>query len=72
MNIMTGEIIEIYIEDGTVMAKVRVRGAYVRVPLLLLMDAKVGDRILIESGVAISKVEPPELTEDSHVPSDPR
>ena len=57
MNLVSGEIIEIYVRDATTMAKVSVKGAFVHVPLLLLPDAKVGDQILIESGVAISKVE---------------
>ena len=39
------------------MGKVSVRGAYLKVPLTFLMSAKVGDTIVIESGVAISKSE---------------
>jgi len=57
MNLVKGEIDDIYVESGTTMAKVRVHGAYLRVPVTFLIDAKVGDTILIESGVAISKVE---------------
>jgi len=34
-------------------AKVRVRGALIRVPLMLLPEAKVGDRVLVERGIAI-------------------
>jgi hydrogenase maturation factor len=37
--------------------KVNVRGAYVKVPLTFLLQAKVGDTIVIESGVAISRSE---------------
>lgn len=57
MNLIEGEIVEIYSEDGTSMAKVRVAGVFLRVPVALIPDAKVGDRVLIESGVAIAKVE---------------
>jgi hydrogenase maturation factor len=57
MNLVKGEIDEIYVDSGTTMAKVRVHGAYLRVPVTFLIDAKVGDTILIESGVAIAKVE---------------
>ncbi len=57
MNLITGKIVEIYLEGGITKAKVSVGGAYVRMPLMLLMDARVGDEVLIEAGVAISKVE---------------
>ena len=57
MNIITGQIEEIFVNDGMTMGKVSVRGAYLKVPLTFLMTAKVGDTIVIESGVAISKSE---------------
>ena len=57
MNLIQGTIAEIYLDSGVTKAKVSVGGAHVRVPLMLLMDANVGDEILIESGVAISRVE---------------
>ncbi|MBI3579801.1 MAG: HypC/HybG/HupF family hydrogenase formation chaperone [Ignavibacteriales bacterium] len=63
MNLVSGELVEIYIEGGTTMGKVRVNGAFVRAPLTFLMEAKVGDKILMESGVAISKVETENLQE---------
>lgn len=63
MNLVSGELAEIYIEEGTTMGKVRVSGAFARVPLTFLMEAKVGDKILIESGVAISKVRTENLQE---------
>jgi hydrogenase maturation factor len=54
MNIVTGRIEEIYVHEGMTMGKVNVRGAYLKVPLTFLPDAKVGDSIIIESGVAIN------------------
>lgn len=57
MNIISGEIREIYVQEGVTMAKVKVKGAYVHAPIMFLPDVKVGDTVLIESGVAISKVE---------------
>ena len=57
MNIIKGQIEEIFVSDGMTMGKVSVRGAYLKVPLTFLMSAKVGDTIVIESGVAISKSE---------------
>jgi hydrogenase maturation factor len=63
MNIITGQIEEIFVSDGMAMGKVSVRGAYLKVPLTFLMSAKVGDTIVIESGVAISKSEKERVTE---------
>jgi hydrogenase maturation factor len=63
MNIITGQLVEIFVADGTTMGKVSVRGAYVKVPLTFLMSAKVGDTVVIESGVAISVSEQEHTTE---------
>ena len=57
MHPTTGEIVEIYVNDGSTTAKVLVDGALVTVPLLLLMNARVGDHILIDAGIALSRVE---------------
>jgi hydrogenase maturation factor len=72
MNLVTGRITEIYVEGGTTRAKVSVGGAQFRVMMTLLMDAHVGDNILIDSGVAISTVQPIEAKEVSHVLGDSR
>ncbi len=72
MNLLTGEIVDIYVDGGSTRAKVRVGGAYLRVPLTLLMDAKIGDRILVEAGVAIARVEPDREEETAYVPRHPR
>jgi hydrogenase maturation factor len=56
MTLVTGEIVAIDPDTWTDMAKVRVDGVFIRVPLLLLPDARVGDRVLVESGVAIAVV----------------
>ena len=55
---MKGEIVEIYIRDGSTLAKVRVDGSYLNVPLLLLMNARVGDQVVIDAGIALTKIEP--------------
>jgi hydrogenase maturation factor len=57
MNLVSGEICEIFVQDGITMAKVSVSGAIIQVPILFLPEVRVGDVVLIESGVAISKVE---------------
>jgi hydrogenase maturation factor len=64
MNVLTGEVVEIYVEDGKSMGKVSVNGAFAHVALMLLMDAKVGDTVLIDSGVALSRVETEELIDE--------
>jgi hydrogenase maturation factor len=63
MNIISGQIEEIFVSDGVTMGKVSVRGAYLKVPLTFLISAKVGDTVVIESGVAISKLEEKHATE---------
>jgi hydrogenase maturation factor len=72
MNLVYGEIVEIFWEDGMPMAKVRVHGATKKIPLGLLTDAAQGDRVLICDGVAISKVVVPRLTEVKDVSGDSR
>jgi len=57
MNFQSAEIKEIFVEDGTTMARVCIEGEFVSVPILFLARAKVGDVVLIESGVAISTLE---------------
>jgi len=57
MNLLSGQIEEIYVHEGMTMGTINVRGALVKVSLTFLMDAKIGDTVLVESGVAISKTE---------------
>jgi hydrogenase maturation factor len=57
MNLISGRIEGIYVREGMTMGKVNVRGACVKVPLIFLTEARIGDTIVIESGVAISKTE---------------
>lgn len=57
MNLVYGEVIEVFSEEGVAVGKVRVHGAARKIALGLLTDAARGDRVLICDGVAISKVE---------------
>ena len=57
MNFQSAEIKEIYVEEGATLAKVCIDGEFVSVPILFLARAKVGDIVLIESGVAVSTLE---------------
>ncbi len=63
MNLITGSIERIWNEDGVLKAKVNIGGAMRTITLLLPSEPRIGDRVLIESGVAIAKVEDPERKE---------
>lgn len=56
MTLVTGEIVEIYQNGFSHMGKIRVSGAFIRVPLMLLPEARVGDLVLVEGGVGIGLV----------------
>ena len=72
LTLITGEITEISTDNDTRIARVRVGGAYTRAWLEFLKDAKIGDIILIEGGVAIGKVEPGQEKENPYVPGNSR
>ncbi len=57
MTLLTGEIVEIYLDTWATMAKVRVGRAYTHAVLQFLPEAKVGDRVLVEGGVALAVVD---------------
>ena len=67
MNLLYGEIVEMFTEDGMFVGKIRVGGAIKKVSLDLLLEARHGDWILICDGVAISKVESQRPTEINYV-----
>jgi hydrogenase maturation factor len=56
MNLVTGEIVRIDMDNGIRVARIRVAKAYVTVHLQLLPEASVGDVVLVDSGVAIARV----------------
>jgi len=72
MNLVYGRVVAMFPEDGMLAGKVRVGGAFKRVSLDLLVDARIGDRVLICDGVAISRVEDQANTETNHVSGNPR
>ncbi len=57
MNLVSGRVEEIYEQGGIMMGRVNVRGAIIRASLALLLEVQVGDVVLVESGVAISKID---------------
>lgn len=56
MNLVYAEILEVFLEDGMQIGRVRVSGAMKKVPLDLLTDPVRGDIVLLADGVAITKV----------------
>ncbi len=72
MNLLYGEIVAVFSEEGLAFGKVRVHGAIKKIPLGLLTNAAEGDRVLICDGVAISNVAGPREKETAHVPGDSR
>ncbi len=72
MNLLYGELIEVFSEDGMRFGKVRVTGAIQKVPLELLTDVEPGDTILVCDGVGISKVAALAKMEKNDVPRDSR
>ena len=72
MNLVYGEIVEVFSEEGILFGRVRVHGAIKKIPLGLLTDAAQGDRVLICDGVAISKVADSSKKETNHVSGDTR
>jgi hydrogenase maturation factor len=57
MNLVYGEIIELFGEDGSRMGKVRIHGVLKKVSLDLLTAPSVGDTVLLCEGVALNKVD---------------
>jgi hydrogenase maturation factor len=70
MNLLYGEVLEVFTESGIRMGKIQVGGAAKNIPLELLTDAVRGDRVLICDGVAIGKVAGPNHEEINNVPGD--
>lgn len=50
-----GRIEEIYIEDGVTRARVVVDGKRVPVTLTLMLNARVGDVVVVDAGLAFPK-----------------
>lgn len=55
MNLLYGEIVDVFEADGLRMGRIRVNGATKCVPLELVPDADVGAVVLICDGVAIGQ-----------------
>ena len=56
MNLVYGEIVEVFPRDGLRCGRVRVGGVLKIVTLDLVADADIGDEVLLCDGIAIAKV----------------
>jgi hydrogenase maturation factor len=72
MNLFYGEIVAMFPEDGIVAGKIQVGTVRKKVALDLLVDPRVGDRVLVCDGVAIGKVEAQKVMENDNVSGHPR
>jgi hydrogenase maturation factor len=57
MNLVYGEIVDVFTEAGVRMGRIRIGGALKAVALELVADAGPGDIVLLCDGVALSKVQ---------------
>ncbi len=67
MNLVYGEILELFPEGELLMGKVRIGGALKKVSLDLLIAPSPGDTVLMCEGIALSKVEQSISMETAHV-----
>ncbi|MFY9985390.1 MAG: HypC/HybG/HupF family hydrogenase formation chaperone [Chthoniobacterales bacterium] len=58
MNLLFGQIVDMFSEDGMWFGKIRVGGAFKKISLELIEEAQIGDRVLVCDGIALSKEEP--------------
>ncbi|MGC2626564.1 MAG: hypothetical protein WA269_06980 [Candidatus Udaeobacter sp.] len=72
MTLIYGEIVDVTIEGGMKIGRVRIAGALKKVPLDLLTNPLCGDRVLLCDGVAISKVTNAVAANENHVSRDSR
>jgi hydrogenase maturation factor len=72
MNLLFGDVIDIFEEQGLKIGHVRILGVRKKVPLDLLTNVRGGDRVLICDGVAIAKVSSAIHAEENNVSRDSR
>ena len=72
MNLLYGQIVAVFAENGLAMGRVRVGGALTNVPLNLVANAQPGDTILVCDGVAIGRVSDAQKSKDDHVSGNSR
>ena len=67
MNLLYGRIIEFSYEDGMRIGRIQVGGAIKKVSLELLAESRIGDRVLVCDGMAISRDETQKIAERNYV-----
>ena len=67
MNLIYGEIVDVFSGPEPRLGKIRVGGAVKTVSLDLLTDPAPGDRVLVCDGMAIGKVDAPIPKETAYV-----
>lgn len=72
MNLLYGEVVDLFVENGMQMGNIRVSGAVKKVALDLLAGVQCGDRVLLCDGVAISRVDDDAKQENENVSRDSR
>lgn len=72
MNLIYGQIVGVFSEDGLAMGRVRVGGALTNVPLDLVAEARPGDVVLVCDGVAIGRVADAQDPKDDYVSGNSR
>jgi hydrogenase maturation factor len=72
MKLVYGEVVDLLNENDMKVARVRIAGAFRKVPVHLISDVQCGDRILLCDGVAIGKVYAETRVGEDHVPRDSR
>ena len=72
MNLLYGEVVEVFVEQGMRMGTISVGGARKKIALDLLTNASCGDTVLLCDGVAIGRVEGRRQTERNDVPRNTR
>lgn len=65
MNLFYGKIVDVFEEDGTLAARLRVGGALKKISLAFVAEVEPGDTVLVCDGMAISRVE--EKEEEKYV-----
>ncbi len=56
MNLMYGNVLQVFEENGQRKGKIRISGALVNVCLTLLPEVEAGDQVLLCEGVPIRKI----------------
>ncbi len=57
MNPVAGRVVDVMVKDGKKMATVQLKTKIVSVTIALPSEVAVGDTVLVDSGVAVAKIQ---------------